>query len=65
MLFTPLKKMTRETGLEPATSSVTGWCSNQLNYQTVVMVGDLGIEPSCLSASDLQSEAVANAAHHP
>ena len=22
----------RETGLEPATSSVTGWCSNQLNY---------------------------------
>jgi len=29
------------------------------------MVGDLGIEPSCLSATDLQSAAVANAAHHP
>ncbi len=23
---------TRETGLEPATSAVTGQCSNQLNY---------------------------------
>ena len=29
------------------------------------LVGDLGIEPSCLSATDLQSAAVANAAHHP
>ena len=26
------KKNTRETGLEPATSAVTGQCSNQLNY---------------------------------
>ncbi len=25
-------KETRETGLEPATSAVTGQCSNQLNY---------------------------------
>ena len=24
------------TGLEPATSSVTGWCSNQLNYRAMV-----------------------------
>jgi hypothetical protein len=23
------------TGLEPATSSVTGWCSNQLNYRAL------------------------------
>jgi len=29
------------------------------------MVGDLGIEPSCRKATDLQSAAVANAAHHP
>ena len=27
-----LLKRTRETGLEPATSAVTGQCSNQLNY---------------------------------
>ena len=26
------KKMARETGLEPATSTVTGWCTNQLCY---------------------------------
>ena len=26
------KKMARETGLEPATSTVTGWHSNQLSY---------------------------------
>ena len=29
------------------------------------VVGDLGIEPSCREATDLQSAAVANAAHHP
>ncbi len=28
----PLGGATRETGLEPATSAVTGRCSNQLNY---------------------------------
>ncbi len=27
-----VKKMARETGLEPATSTVTGWYSNQLSY---------------------------------
>ena len=26
------KEMARETGLEPATSTVTGWCTNQLCY---------------------------------
>ena len=26
------KKMARETGLEPATSTVTGWHSDQLSY---------------------------------
>ena len=28
--------MAIRTGLEPATSSVTGWHSNQLNYRTVL-----------------------------
>src|SRR5690625_5234377 len=28
--------MTIRTGLEPATSSVTGWHSNQLNYRTKI-----------------------------
>ena len=27
-----LREISRETGLEPATSAVTGRCSNQLNY---------------------------------
>ena len=29
-------KMAIRTGLEPATSSVTGWHSNQLNYRTLL-----------------------------
>ena len=37
------------TGLEPVTSSVTGWHSNQLNYRTAhcltFMVGAIGLEP--------------------
>ncbi len=31
-LFTGIAERTRETGLEPVTSAVTGQCSNQLNY---------------------------------
>ena len=34
-------------GLEPSTSSVTGWHSNQLNYRTK-MVGTIGLEPMTL-----------------
>ena len=34
-------------GLEPSTSSVTGWHSNQLNYQAALffLVGVTGLEP--------------------
>ena len=28
----------RLTGLEPATSTVTGWCSNQLNYSPITWI---------------------------
>ncbi len=30
------KKVARETGLEPATSTVTGWYSNQLSYSPAI-----------------------------
>ena len=33
------------TGLEPATSAVTGRHSNQLNYQTIMVAGE-GFEPT-------------------
>ena len=36
--------MAERTGLEPATSGVTGRHSNQLNYRS--MVGAVGLEPT-------------------
>ena len=51
----PLGLLAEWTGLEPATSGVTGQHSNQLNYhsalktRTQVMVGAEGFEPPTLS----------------
>ena len=40
-------KMAIRNGLEPSTSSVTGWHSNQLNYPAK-MVDAIGLEPMTL-----------------
>ena len=37
--------MARETGLEPATSTVTGWHSNQLSYAPAISCMKLNIHP--------------------
>ncbi len=40
-------RMATQKGLEPSTSSVTGWHSNQLNY-CAVLVETTGLEPVTL-----------------
>ena len=39
------RHMATKMGLEPTTSSVTGWRSNQLNYLALFLVGTTGLEP--------------------
>ena len=39
--------MARATGFEPATSTVTGWHSNQLSYAPAISCIRLNIHPGC------------------
>ncbi len=43
--------MADRTGLEPATSGVTGRHSNQLNYRSVVTLKNIKLNLCCLSQS--------------
>ena len=45
----PLELLAEWTGLEPATSGVTGQHSNRLNYHSAILVGAVGIEPTTLA----------------
>ena len=45
-----MRYMATPNGLEPSTSSVTGWRANRLHHRAMFMVGTTGLEPvtSCL-----------------
>ena len=45
-----MRYMATPNGLEPSTSSVTGWRANRLHHRAIFMVGTTGLEPvtSCL-----------------
>ena len=49
MIIGPLRTdhLATQKGLEPSTSSVTGWHSNQLTY-CAILVEDTGLEPVTL-----------------
>ena len=40
-----VNKMATRNGLEPSTSSVTGWCANRLHHRAKIVVGTTGLEP--------------------
>ena len=44
-----LQRLAEWTGLEPATTGVTGRYSNHLNYHSNSVVGAAGIEPATLA----------------
>ena len=51
MFLKPASMLAERTGLEPATSGVTGRHSNQLNYRSIcysILVGGTGLEPVTL-----------------